>query len=335
MQADMFNADKGRTVGMIRSAGFGWLKQQIRWETWEPSRGNINWGGLDDVVNNAQAQGAKVLFSVVTTPGWARADGRHDGPPDNYADFANFVAQLAARYKGRVQAYEIWNEQNFSREWGGGSINAGQYVELLKATYPKVKAADPNAIVISGALTPTGVNNASIAVDDVVYLDQMYAYNNGEIKNYCDAIGAHAAGFGNGPEDWVGSVSTTAPSHNNHGSFFFKRIDELHNIMAKYGDTKQMWITEYHWASATAPVPAGYEWTTYLTEAQAATFMVQGYQMMQQRSWVGAAFVWNLNWQTFANPHTDECALFGILNADWSPRPMYSALAAMPKPNAQ
>ena len=44
-----------------------------------------------------------------------------------------------------------------------------------------------------------------------------------------------------------------------------------------------------------------------------------------------AMFVWNLNWRTFRDPAKDESAIFGILNADWSPRSIYTKLAQMPK----
>lgn len=332
MQAHMFHQDQPRVLGMITGAGFGWLKQQIRWADMEPSRGNIDWAPIDQIVNNASAAGVKVLFSVVTTPSWARADHRTDGPPDNYGDFANFLAAMASRYKGRVHAYEVWNEQNFSREWGGGTINPGGYVELLKVVYPQIKAADPGALVIAGALTPTGVNDPNIAVDDVWYLDQMYAYQGGVFKTVCDGIGAHMAGYNNAPDDWVDKNTVNTPGFKGHPSFYFRRIDQLHDVMAKYGDTKQMWITEYEWAAANPPVPTGYEWTTHLSEQQVANFYVQGIQMIQSsRPWVGAVFVWNLNWRTFSDPSNNECAIFGILNADWSPRIIYNSLKDMPK----
>ncbi|TAK35012.1 MAG: hypothetical protein EPO21_07855 [Chloroflexota bacterium] len=335
MQAHMIEQDQTRIVNLVRGAGFSWVKQQVRWSTTEGSRGKISWGQLDPIVNAAAAQGVGVLFSVVTSPSWARGDGKTNAPPDNYADFANFVGQLAARYKGRLPgiAYEVWNEQNLTHEWGGKQINAGSYVELLKTAYNSIKQADPSALVITGALTPTGLNDPNVAIDDVVYLEQMYQYQNGVVKNYADGIGSHMAGYNNAPEDWVGSSSVNTVGFKNHGSFFFKRIDQLQEVMARYGDTRQMWITEYEWASSTPPVPAGYEWTTALTEQQVADFFVRSIQMIKaDRSWVGAIFIWNLNFRV-VNPdyHRNEQALFGILNPDWSPRLIYTALKGMPK----
>ena len=77
---------------------------------------------------------------------------------------------------------------------------------------------------------------------------------------------------------------------------------------------------------------AGFEWTLSLTEGQAGDFFVQAIKMIQQsRPWVGAIFVWNLNWRIFADPHTNESSIFGVLNPDGSARSIYTKLAIMPK----
>ena len=85
------------------------------------------------------------------------------------------VAKVAERYRGRVQAIEVWNEQNLWYEAGGvGRINAANYVQLLQLSYRAIKAVNPEMIVVSGALTPAG-NVGEYAIDDVEYLQQMYA----------------------------------------------------------------------------------------------------------------------------------------------------------------
>ena len=79
-------------------------------------------------------------FSVVKAPQWARPAGDTDqGPPADPNTYGTFMREMAARYKGRVKAYEIWNEQNLYYEWGGrgGKLNAARYVELLKAAYQR------------------------------------------------------------------------------------------------------------------------------------------------------------------------------------------------------
>ncbi len=330
MQVHILGQDQNRILGLVKGAGFGWIKQQVRWSEMEDSKGNINFGKLDPMVDRAAAQGVKVLFSVVTVPSWTRGDRRNVGPPDNMNDFGDFMAALASRYKGRVHAYEVWNEQNMKVEWTP-PLNPCGYVNMLKVAAPRIKAADPNAIVISGALTPTGVNDPNGAIDDAVYLDQMYQCEGGILKTLGDAIGAHATGYNNAPDDWVDKHSVSTPGFKDHGSFYFKRIWQLHDIMVKNGDNRKMWLTEYHWGAATAPVPGGYEWTTHLGEATVADFFVRSIEMMKAENWVGGFFIWNLNFRTMGDYHKSETAIFGILNEDWSPRAIYTRLRDMPK----
>jgi hypothetical protein len=295
----------------------------------EDSKGNIAFHKTDPLVDRAAANGVKLLFSVVSVPGWTRADRKHTGPPDNMNDFADFMAAMAARYKGRVHAYEVWNEQNMDREWTQ-PLNACGFVNMMKAVAPRMKAADPGAIIISGALTPTGIN-AAFAIDDAVYLEQMYQCEGGIFKTLGDAVGAHAVGYNNAPDDWVDKHSVNTPGFKDHPSFYFRRIWQLHDIMVKYGDNRQMWNTEYHWGAANPPVPGGYEWATHLNESTVADFLVRSIEMMKAEPWIGGFFIWNLNFRTVCNYHTCENAIFGILNEDWSPRIIYQKLRDMPK----
>jgi hypothetical protein len=77
-------------------------------------------------------------------------------------------------------------------------------------------------------------------------------------------------------------------------------------------------------------VSAGYEWTTHLSEDQVADFMARSIQMIRQsRPWVSAIFVWNLNFRTFQDYHTQETAIFGFLNEDWTPRALYNAVKSV------
>jgi hypothetical protein len=238
------------------------------------------------------------------------------------------MSAMAAHFKGRVAAYEVWNEENFAREVGPGNINPGNYVELLKASYPVIKAADPNAIVISGAPTPTGVNDPNIAERDLTYLQQMYSYQNGVVKSYFDVLGAHNEPYANPPDQTV--ANHTLPSYANDTSFFFRQVEDYHNLMVQVGDgSKQIWETEIGY-DANTMAPAGYSgWT--VSEQQQATYLVQLFQYARANyPWLGAIFVWNLNFQVVV-PQPDEKWGFGVVRFDYSARPAYSALASMPK----
>ncbi|HEV2123573.1 MAG TPA: cellulase family glycosylhydrolase, partial [Chloroflexota bacterium] len=329
MAVHLWWQDQHREVNLVKDAGFGWIAQQIRWADVEPDKGAPNFSEVDRMVDAAMLAGVNVLFSVVSSPSWARADGRTNGPPDNPADFAVFVGTLAERYKGQVRAYEVWNEQNLSIEWGGGPIDAGRYVELLKAAYPAIKAADPQAIVLSGGLTPTGVDHPAIAVDDMRYLEQMYQYEGGILRQVSDAIGAHAGGFNNPPE--ADPVAVNAPFKND-SSFYFRRIEHLRDVMVRHGDAgKKMWLTEFGWSTAN-PAP-GYEYGADNTEQEQAEYLVRAFHLARTRyPWIGVMFVWNLNFNALPDlPRDDEKRAFSLLYSDFRPRPAYNALKAMPK----
>ncbi|HLB12420.1 MAG TPA: endo-1,4-beta-xylanase, partial [Dehalococcoidia bacterium] len=235
--------DPGRGMDMSKAAGFPWTKVQVRWEHLEPQKGNIQWGMMENVANNAAARGMKVLFSVVTAPDWSRpgADLKYAGPPNNPQDFASFVGAIASRLKGKVHAYEIWNEQNRAEEWGGpGRQNAVGYVDLLKAAYTAIKAADPDAVVLSGAPTPAGtvdLGYGALAVDDVDYFRQMYAAG---AKPYFDGAAVHPSGFNNNPDDYENGGARD--NFKGHRSFYYRNFENYRQVMEENGDgNKQLW----------------------------------------------------------------------------------------------
>ena len=69
-------------------------------------------------------------------------------PADAYADF---MRRLAAHFRGRVGAYEIWNEPDEGIFWEG-EATPDAYAALLKPAYSAVKSADPAAKVGVGGL---------------------------------------------------------------------------------------------------------------------------------------------------------------------------------------
>jgi len=326
--------DYQRALRLLKEAGFTWTKVQLRWEELEMQKGVIQWNVIDPIVNEAKAQGVRLLLSVVTAPSWSRPtseDLSAPGPPEDAKDYADFVSAILKRHKGKVAAIEVWNEQNLWYEWGGkgNKLNAAQYVDLLKTAYTAIKAADPNVVVVSGALTPTGVDDGDTAIDDVRYLDMMYAAG---LKNYCDAIGAHPSGYNNPPDDTPTQATVISTGFKGHWSFYYRRFEQYWAVMERYGDgEKKLWFTEFGWASSTNP-PAGYEYARDNSEEDQAKYLVRAFQLAQETEYVGVMFVWNLNFAPAAEPGDIYAkAAFSILRADWSSRPAYSSLKAMSK----
>ena len=322
-------ADTDRSLQLLTGAGFDWARQWLAWESIEPSPGNYNWKDLDLLTEATQKHNVKLLVVIVRSPGWAAANGGIPREQRHKQAYATMLSKVAERYKGKVHAYEVWNEQNLAGETGG-RVDPAEYVELLKLAFPAIKASDPGAFVLYGGLTPTGVNDPAIAVEDVVYLQQTYAYNNGEIKRYFDVLGAHPGGQNNPPDRLWPDNPGPGPGYFDHRSFYFRRIEDLRKVMEQNGDgEKQIWLTEFGWT--TKNQAKGYEYGQYNSVDDQANYLVAAYQLAYNNyPWVGVMFMWNLNFSTVSKPD-DEKTPWSVLYADYSPRPAYDALKRMPK----
>jgi spore germination protein YaaH len=331
IQADP-RGNTAANIGHIKGMGFDWVKFQMAWKDVESGGpGDYTWGMWDELMNAYSANGIKILLSIPKAPDWARPfddDKSVEGPPEDPGKYAQFVALVADRYRGKVQAIEIWNEQNLWYEAGGmGRINAANYVQLLQMSYQTIKSVNPEMIVVSGALTPAG-NVGGAAVDDIDYLNQMYA--NG-VKGFFDALGAHPSGY-NCPAtgDWRSIQDPTAtsfrgPFDNRHHSWCYRgTMEGYREVMVANGDGNKAIIpTEFGWAVSGNPQP-GYEYAADNTPEEQAQWVVEAYQLGQKWGWVGPMFLWNLDYGVTAAG--TELANFGILNT-----PAYNALANMPK----
>jgi hypothetical protein len=228
------------------------------------------------------------------------------------------LGAIAGRYCGRLQAIEVWNEQNLRREWEGFPLEPASYMNLLKPSYNAIKGACPAMLVISGATTPAGYSD--VAFDDVDYLRGMYQHG---LREYSDGIGIHPSGFANPPsvrfEDWA-SGNYDAPSHVNHRSFYFlSTLEQSRQVMEENGDSaKKLWPTEFGWGSLPSPFP-GYEYQSRIGEGTQAQWIVQSFVTMRDSGYVAVPMLWNLNY-----PRDTEMGAFAVAG-----RPAFEALRQM------
>src|SRR5437879_12756072 len=89
-----------------------------------------------------------VLATLLHTPGWANGGQVKDVPPTDPEDYGRMAYWAADHFKGRVAAWEVWNEPNRTESWAG---TAADHVRPLKAAYPQFKAGDPAATGVLGA----------------------------------------------------------------------------------------------------------------------------------------------------------------------------------------
>jgi hypothetical protein len=125
------------------------------------------WDPLDRVVTSAARNGLRVMVSISTpAPLWATASGAEANKvlrPDP-AEFAAFTQAVVERYAPLVDHWGISNEPN-QGVWlqpqsdRGGLVAPHLYRELVQASYPRIKAADPvDSVALVGELAASGVD---------------------------------------------------------------------------------------------------------------------------------------------------------------------------------
>jgi len=274
-----------RDASLVKEMGFGWLKQQFGWRDISNVRGDYAWDRTDRIVEIAEQLGLKLLIRLDRQPQWAQADPSTllgNAPPADLADFGDFCGAVAARYAGRITAYEVWNEPNLAREWGDQPPDPAGYVELLKVCYLAIKRADPGAMVISAGLAPTGTDDPAVAMPDDKFYQGMYEAGSAP---YFDVLGAHAPGYMNPPER--SPDDTLADPALQARWITFRHVEDIREFMIANGDgDKQIAITEMGWTSD--PINPVYSWFS-VTEEQKADYLVRAYQYAKAnwQPWIG------------------------------------------------
>lgn len=327
----LFWTNRATPLRMANDAGFGWIRQQIHWKDQEGPAGYYAWGDeLDSLISDVNARGLKLMISIVRSPNFYGRGGS-DGLPEDPEALGNFVAALAQRYKGNIHAIQIWNEQNLAYENGGyvSTDDARHYVEILKVAYTRIKAVDPTIIVVSGAPASTAVESPGIAISDMRYYNAMFAYQDGVIRNYIDALGVHPGGSANPPETLWPLAPSQAQGWTDHPTFYFRNVENVRSLMLEYGLADiPVWITEFGWA--TYNDTPGFEFGRQVSYEQQAQYIVGAMRLAaEQYPWVDAMFLWNLNFAPLrardGQPFHEQ-ASFSIIEPDYSPRPAYWAV---------
>ncbi len=325
--------DRNRVLTISKNSEVYWMRQQIAWEDIQADPNTIFWGELDNIVEDAHNQGVNLLISVVRSPNWATPDGGNGMPArEHFGTFSNFMGQMAARYRGRVQAYQVWNEPNLAVENAGSVASADYYVDMLAGAYDSIKANDPYAIVVSGSPSSTETNDPFEAISDVEFVRQMLSNPNFR----ADVIGTHPGGQNNPPDTMYPENVGPNPGWDNSREFYFRRIQDIRDVMVQTGyEEYQIWLTEFGWA--TENNTPGYEYGAFNSYEDQAAYITRAFEIgrYEWAPWMGAMFLWNLNfsvpWAQYEGNPLHEQASFSVLNGDWSPRPAWYAIQTMPK----
>jgi len=248
INATLFYGDRERALELVRGASLGWVRQQVHWKDHQSIDRSIAWGELDGVVAAAERRGLRLLLTVTQAPDWATGIEGLSGLPDreHLDSYAAFVGALAHRYRGRVQAYEIWNEINLAPENGEQAVPEPEYyIELLMRAYRSIKANDAGAIVVSTPLAPTEWRgDQRFAISDVAYARALFADE--RFWRFQDYVGVHVFGCANPPDTLWPERPGNGPGWVDSREFYFRRVEDIRQEMmdAGYGE-RQIWITEF------------------------------------------------------------------------------------------
>jgi len=322
-----------QALQMIADAGFHWLRQEFPWEDIEiHGKGDFEdrrhephrsaWEKYDHIVSLAGQYGLEVVPRLSNPPAWTRTLTDTIGtyaPPDDLADWGDYVYAIVSRYRGRVRYYQLWNEPNIYPEWGEQPVDPEDYTRLLCAGYRRAKEADPDAVIISGALAPTvefhpGPGPA-LGLSDFVFLQRMY---DAGAANCFDVLSVNDYMLWSGPTD-----HRMRPLNIN-----FSRPIYIRDIMVANGDAvKPIWISEMNSnAVPNDPDIAGWGGYGQVTPEQQARYAVLAYQRaMEEWPWVGVVNFWFFKRASDAE-RKQAMYYFRMVEPDFTPLPVYEAM---------
>jgi polysaccharide biosynthesis protein PslG len=294
-----------RSLEMVREMGAGWIVEYFPWAYHEPRRGVYEWEHIDQVVDQAERLGLRVIARVDMVPAWARPA---ESPPkllepDRYDDYAHFLAVFAARYGNRIEALIVWNEPNLSFEWGFRPVSAAEYSDLLRRSYLAVKAVAPSLRVVAAGLAPT-LEASDQALSELVFLRQLYELG---ANNYFDGLAGHAYGWQAPPDEPPGAERIN-----------FRRLELQRQLMIEHGDeAKPILVTESGWNDHP-------RWTKAVRPAQRIGYTVRALEFAQQSwPWAESVCLWAFRLPALAHNYNDY---YTLVSPDFEPKPLYEAL---------
>jgi hypothetical protein len=228
----------GPEIQLMTRARVQWLRLPLRWHWLEPQRDHYRWDRVDGVVDRAGRAGLKLLAVLGGTPAWSSgvpagrvASGVHPHafPPKNDSDFADYVQRVVLHFRGRVQAYELFNEPNSPNHWQPVP-DVARFSSLLCAGYRAAKTADPHSVIVAGGLNGNGLSEGPQTAGARNFLKAIYASPGARCF---DVMAIHP--FVHPTEMGLAGLQAW--------------VDETGRYMKAQGDKRELWLTEVGWSS--------------------------------------------------------------------------------------
>lgn len=196
----------------MHELGVTWDRSDFWWHKIEPKQGTFDFTFPDTAISYYEKNNIQMFPILCYHSNWAK-DGAAPATKEEQNLFANYVAKCISRYKNRITYWELWNEPNILPFWKPNP-NVADYTALLKKSYIAAKKANPKCKIVGTCM----------AGYDQEFLERLYQLGG---KDYFDVLSYHY-------------YRTMPPEYE-----VPKELDDLHNLMARYGDgNKRIWVTE-------------------------------------------------------------------------------------------
>ena len=151
-----YGSDHAGNQDSIYRMGLKWLRigfwdSSLNWQVVERPDGTYAVPAeRDEYVNQLAANGVKVVLALSVGAGTKRLDATRFKDADEIDRYVRYAAFMAEHFKGRVYAYEIWNEAN--PHTASGDIPVENYVRLIRHATPAIRRADATVKIAIGAV---------------------------------------------------------------------------------------------------------------------------------------------------------------------------------------
>ena len=134
---------------LLDRMGASWFLATFRWSRIQPSENQWDFESYDLYVDTAKAAGKKVFGVLGYDVSWIHDDGKSSNyiPPDKIDLFLDYTRRTAEHFRGKVDAWCIWNEPNF-HFWKGSKE---EFFELTRRAADAIQESDPGVTIAGGA----------------------------------------------------------------------------------------------------------------------------------------------------------------------------------------
>jgi len=150
----------------VVEAGIGWVRVDFRWSAVEQELDVYDWRRYDALLDRLEARDLRIYAGLASTPPWATSGSEFSGVPDDPDQWQEFCYLAASRYRGRIDAWGLWNEPNLDRFWEG---TRPEYIEkILRPGAAAIRAADPGALIAAPDLAHLSSGNWDDWLEQVI-----------------------------------------------------------------------------------------------------------------------------------------------------------------------